>query len=342
MQKPFTQSDRKKIKQNLRFMSIFILVFIAIFAFIFSFVLNNFSTTSDGFDYTTSIIFGLFGLFFLGVIGYMVWLFTYDLKNGVKNCFEGIIEDKRLNIEHSTSGHSGSRSGSGSKTSTKRYYHIVVDGTQHKIEREMYMQVNVGDHIYFEVTPKSNIVLSYNILKKTISDSAKLIERYQQGKYPDSKIRQTALTREDKKYLKVLYIIALKTRLRKIAFISLPILGLVISGLGSLLVFLFPLPIIFLYHLYKLVRLYLSHKKSVNERRKNLVETHVADKFFTSVTHNGSMRQNYTLKTTYKTILVPELIYENVTVGDEIILHETLHMPVIISISIDDKHYEMV
>jgi len=341
MQKPFSQSDRKKIKQNLSFMSIFILVFIAIFAFIFSFVLNNFSTTSDGFDYTSSIIFGLFGLFFLGVIGYMIWIFVYDLKNGIKNCFEGIVEDKRLNIEHRTSSSSGTGN-SGRKMSTKRYYHIIIDGIKHKVEREMYMNVTVGDHVYFEVTPKSNILLSYKVLEKTIPATAKQITHYNRKNYPDSKIRQTALTREDKGYLKTLYIIALKSRLRKIAFISFPILALVFSGLGALLVFLFPLPIIFLYHLYKLVRLYFSHKKSTNERRKNLIETYVTDKFFTTVSHNGNVRQNYTLKTTYKTIEVPEIVYENINTGDEIILHETLHIPLTIGISVADKHYEMV
>jgi hypothetical protein len=204
------------------------------------------------------------------------------------------------------------------------------------------MNVNVGDDIYFEIAPKSNVVLSYEVLKKTIPASERQITRYTQGNYPDSKVRQTALTREDKSYLKVLFTIALKTRLRKIAFVGLPIIGLLIYGLGSLLVFLFPLPIIFLYHLYKLIRLYFNHKKSVAERKKNLVETQVADKSFTTVSHNGSIRQNYTLKTTYKTIKVPEIVYENINVGDEIILHETLHLAIIIGISINDVYYKMV
>lgn len=339
MQKPFTQSDRNKLKRKLGMMSIFIAVFITIFTFIYSFVLKDFSTTSDGFDYLPAIVFGLFGLFFIGVIGYMVWIFVYDLKNGVKNCFEGIVEDKRLNIEHNTSMRSGAGK-TGRKTTTKRYFHIIVDGTKHKVERDLYMNVNVGDDIYFEIAPKSNVLLSYEVLKKTIPE--RQITRYKQGNYPDSKIRQTALTREDKNHLNVLYSIALKTRLRKLAFVGLPIFGLLIYGLGSLLVFLFPLPIIFIYHLYKLLKLYFNHRKSVAERKKNLVEAQVADKFFTTVSHNGSMRQNYTLKTTYKTIKVPEIVYENVTVGDEIILHETLHLPIIIGIAIADEYYEMV
>lgn len=337
MQKPLTKSDRNLLRKKVGFMGILVIAVITIFSFIYFFVLENFSKNDD-FGFIPFVIFGIFGLFFAGIIGYMVWIFVHDLKNDVKNCFEGIIEDKRLNIEHTSSMRSGAGK-TGRKTSTKRSYYIIVDETKHEIELGMYANVNVGDHVYFEVAPKSNVILSYKILEKVVQQSTRQITRYREGKYPDSKIRQTALTPQDKDILKGLQKLQLKSRLRTVVFLGLPIFGLLFSGLGSLLVFIFPLPLFFTFQLYKLLKFYLKYKKSENIRRKSLIETQVVDKSFTTISNNGKKRQKYTLKTTYKSIQVPEMIYEKVEAGNEIILHEIQDIAHVLGISIDEEYF---
>jgi len=341
IQKQFTKNDRTKLLKKLAFMSVFILVVIGIFTFIYTKVLRDFNSNDDGFGYIPLVIFGIFGLFFAGIIGYMSWVFISDLKNGVKNCFEGIIEDKRLNVKHTSSMRSEAGK-SGRKTSTKRSYYIIIDETKHEIEYGMYINVNAGDHVYFEVAPKSNVILSYEVLEKVVQQSTRQITRYRAGNYPDSKIRQTALTPQDKDILKGIQKLQMKSRLRTVLFLGLPIFGLLFSGLGSLLVFIFPLPIVFIFQLYKLVKLYLKHKKSETIRRKNLVTTQVVDKSFTTVSHNGNTRQKYTLKTTYKPILVSEIIYEKIESVDEITLHETQDRTHIFGISIAEEYFSII
>ena len=340
MQKPFTKSDRNLLRKKVGFMGIFVIASIAIFTFIYSFVLENFSE-NDGFGYIPFVMFGIFGLFFAGIIGYMVWIFVYDLKNGVKNCFEGIIDDKRLNVKHTSSMRSGVGK-AGRKTSTKRSYYIIIAETKHEIDHGMYTNVNAGDHVYFEVAPKSNVILSYKVLEKVVQQSTRQITRYREGKYPDSKIRQTALTAKDKDILKGLQKLQLKSRLRTVALLGLPIFGLLFSGLGSLLIFIFPLPLFFIFQLYKLLKFYLKHKKSENIRRKNLIETQVTDKSFTTISHNGNTRQKYMLKTTYTPIVVPEIIYEKVEAGDEIILHEIEDIAHILGISVEEEFFVII
>jgi hypothetical protein len=341
MQKPFTQKDRNKLRKKISMMALLTIAIITIFVFIYSYGLKNFLTKSDGFDYIAVVMFGIFGLFFAGIIGYMAWIFIYDLKNGVKNCFEGIIEDKRLNIKHSSSMRSGAGK-SGRKTTTKRSHYIVVNGTEHEIEHQMYVNVSAGDHIYFEVAPKSNVILSYEVLTKTVQQSTRQITRYREGNYPDSKIRETALTPQDKNILKSVQKVQMKSRLRSVLLFGLPIVGLLISGLGSLLIFIFPLPIFFIVQLYKLIKLYLKNKKSATIRRKNLIRTQVTDKSFTTISHNGNTRQKYTLKTTYKSIEVPQIIYEKTEAGNEITIHEAQDIAHIIGISIDEEYFAMV
>ncbi|QHI37924.1 hypothetical protein IMCC3317_33070 [Kordia antarctica] len=321
-------------------MSIFIFVIIGIFTFIYTMILRDFTTNDDGFSYIPIVMFGIFGLIFAGIIGYMVWVFVYDLKNGIKNCFEGIIEDKRLHIKHSTSTSTGSR-GSGRKTTTKRYYHMIVDGTQHTIEYDMYANVSVGDHVYFEVAPKSNVILHYETSRQAASEIPRNIPRYSRESYPDSKIREAAFTREDKNNLKEFYKSKVTSRVRTIAFLSVPIIILAIYGLASLLVFIFPLPLILLYQLYKLLKMHLNYKKTIDTGRKKLTSTYVTDKSFTTVSNNGRTSEKCTLITTYKSIITPEMVYQNIEVGDEIIIHEAFQMSHIMGISVDEAYYSI-
>ncbi|WP_298417144.1 hypothetical protein [uncultured Kordia sp.] len=339
MQKKLTQKDINKLRKKLSFVALFSIVVIAIFSAIYFFALKDFSSKSDGFDYIPLVIFGVFGLIFAGIIGYLAWSIVQDIKTGVKNCFEGIVEDKKLNIRHNSSSHAGARGSKSRSSSTKRDYFIVVDGKEHKVEYEMYNYVSVGDLIYFEVTPKSEVILHYEILEEVVTES-KHAKRYSRNNYPNSKIRKAPLTREDKDSLEGFYKQKTRYRFKIIAFIALPIIGLFLNGLGTLLVFLFPLPLLLIYQLYKLLTFHLKYKKAVAEGRKKLVTTQVTDKLLTTISKNNhAKRSKRTLKTTYGLVKVPEMVYTKVNSGDEIIIHEALHLSSIIGISVDETYY---
>ncbi|WP_046757704.1 hypothetical protein [Kordia jejudonensis] len=338
MQKSLTQQDKSKLRKKLGFIGIFTIGAVVIFGFIFSFVLKDVTLGSDGFSYIPFVMFGLFGLFFAGIIIYLARTVILDIRLGMKDCYEGIVDDKRLDIRQSSSTSTGARGSSSRSSTTKRNYFITVDGTEHSVEFSMYNAVSVGDSIYFEVAPKSKTVLHHKILEEAVEES-KQIQTYAKGSYPTSKIRKAPLTRRDEDSLRSFYNQKIRKRLIIIAFLALPIGGLIFNGLGGLLVFLFPLPIIFIYQLYKLLRFHLNYKKAINSGKKNLVTTQVADKLFTTISRNGSKQQNRTLKTTYGHVRVSEMMYEKVNSGDEIIIHEALHLKSILGISVDDVYY---
>ncbi|EDP98506.1 hypothetical protein U8527_21095 [Kordia algicida OT-1] len=342
MQKPLTPKDKKILRKKLIFVAFFAAIAIAIFYMIYSSVLKDFSK-SDGFGYIPLIIFGVFGLFFAGVIVFIAWSNIQDIKIGVKNCFEGVVEDKRLNISQSTShGRStaGGRRTGGSRTSTKRDYYITVAGTEHNVEYPMYSKVSVGDEIYFEIAPKSNALLHYEILEEAV-DEQKHVQRYSRKTYPDSKIRKAPLTARDKDFVKRFYNKKLRSRLIGIAFFAFPVVGLLVSNLGGLLVFLFPLPLILIYRLYKLIRFYMNYQKFVSEGRKKLITTQITDKLFTTMSRNGAKSQKRAIKTTYGSLSVSEDIYQKLHTGDEIILHEAPYLSHVIGFSLDEVYYPL-
>ncbi|AXG70769.1 hypothetical protein KORDIASMS9_03015 [Kordia sp. SMS9] len=343
MQKQLTQTDRKKLKGKLWFTSSFILIVIAFFYGMYHFIVRDALQKTDGFGTVPLVIFGIFGLIFLGIVGYMMSIFIKDLKADVKNCYEGVIEDKKLHIKKTTSNtsSSGSRGRRSNRTSTKRYFYMTVNGEEHKIEYPVYASIKVGDTIYFEVAPNSKTILSYKILESEAVKVVRNTPKLHRNEYPNSRIRQAPLTREDQENMYGFYTVALRKRLTIIAFMAFPILGLMYVDLLGLIVFLFPIPIILIYQLYKVSTLYVNYKKTINNGRKDVIETHITDKLFTTISNNGRKSSTYKLVTTYKTIAVPETIYGNFNTGDEIVVHKASHLPAVMGISILDTYYPL-
>ncbi|PTX62276.1 hypothetical protein C8N46_103376 [Kordia periserrulae] len=341
MQKQLTQKDRKKLKGKLWLGALFALIVLAFFYGMYLFILRDAFIKTDNFGAVPLVIFGIFALFFFGVIGYMISLFLKDLNSGVKNCIEGVVEDKQLSINKSTS-HStgtGARSGRSSKTSTQRYYYMTVNGEQHKIEYAMYSKIRVGDTVYFEITPSSKTILSFDIRESAADAAVDPQKIFHKSSYPTSRIRQAPLTQEDREIIHEYYSKQLKRRLTYIALFGLPVVGLLINSLEGILLLIFPIPLILLYQIYKTIRLYFNYEKSTKNGRKELVTTHVIDKLFTTITHNGRQRVKYTLKTTYRNVLIPEEYYQEFNAGDEIIAHKAMNLPVVLGIAKDDYYY---
>ena len=207
---------------------------------------------------------------------------------------------------------------------------------------DIYNSIKVGEHIYFEVAPKSSAILHYKTTKQEDSEVPRNVATYTRENYPSSKTKQAAFTREDRNILKEFYTKKVKSRLRIIALLSIPIIGLAYKGWASLLIFIFPVPLILIYQLYQFVKLHLNYKKSIAKGRKELTTTLVIDKLFTTISHNGSIRQKYTLKTTYKNVEVPEIIYQNIYAEEEITLHEAKDLKYLLGISVDETYFPVL
>jgi len=336
MQKTLTRNDRKKIQQKIWQTGGFILFAIAIFAAIYFFVLGDSFQKVDRFSPIFTVILSLFAVFFVGIVVYMITVFVKDLKAGVENCFEGTVEDKRLNIKKTTKHRAGNRRGS--KSSTQRYYYMTINGKEHKIAYKMYADIKVGDTVYFEIAPNSKIVLSYKILESEAAKTLQTSPLLHKQKYPTYKTRQAPLTQKDKETIHTLYYQKLRKHLTYIAIVGLPIFGLIYNHLYIFVLFLFPLSIILLYQLYKAIRLYVNYKRSINSGRKNLTSTHIVDKLFTTINRNGRNSENYKIKTTYKTFIVPESIYTKLHTGGEVVVHEATHLATAIGVTVDDRY----
>lgn len=343
-QKPLSQRDKKKIKQQLVLTSIIAFFAICLFGAIFYFISSTLKS-NDGFGAIPFIMFGIIGLVFAFIIGYMFMSTIKDARSGVKNVIEGIIEDKRLDIKKSSSNRvhgTGARGARSSGSSTKRYYYITVHGTQHKIDYKMFNEVSVGDYVYFEMTPKSGILLDYKLLEKGEKTQQKSLHKgFTHANYPASKIKEAPMQKREVDNLHQYYTQKRNYRLRIMGFLSIPIIGLWYYGFPFLLLFIFPVPIILLYQLYKLIRLYLNYKKSIDSNRKKMITTFITDKTYVTIKNNNRLTIKYKLKTTYKTIDVKEELYDFMNIDEEIILHQPLYLNTYtFGITYEEVYYE--
>jgi hypothetical protein len=132
----------------------------------------------------------------------------------------------------------------------------------------------------------------------------------------------------------------MRSRLFVAGLLGILIFGLIYNGLLIFVLFLFPIPIIVFVQLYKSVILYFNFKKSIGDGRKQLINTEVTDKLFTTISNSKGKHEKNTVTTSYKVILVPENVYQNIKVGDEIIIHEASHVSILIGITLEDVYYE--
>lgn len=133
---PLEPEDHKKLRKQLIPVIVFSFIIAGIFFLISTFV---FKDMGDGFfteGITLYMMIG-FGMFFMGVIGYMIWSFVYDIRHGIKHCIKGTVTDKQLNIQ--SKGHTGT--GNSRSKNTTRYYYIFIDEVKYKIDNAGYNQV---------------------------------------------------------------------------------------------------------------------------------------------------------------------------------------------------------
>lgn len=108
------------------------------------------------------IVFVGFGLIFLGILGYMVWASVADIKRGFKYRVKGMVTNKRMKINTSTS-HS-SVGGRPRGSSTTRHYYLYINDEEFAVSHKYYNQVPIGFQVVLDRAPRSKVVLSLEVL----------------------------------------------------------------------------------------------------------------------------------------------------------------------------------
>lgn len=308
---PLTSEDTRKLQKRMAPIFIFPLFLAGMMYFVFNSVLGNGSFESD------SIFifgFGAFGLIFLGIIGYMLWSFVADIRGGVKERLQGLVTDKRLDIQ--TSGGHGTGSNR-SKTRTTRHHYIYLEGEELKMDYRDYNRVRVGERIVMERAPKTGTVFMLEVLQSATADEY-TEEVKGNDEFLDTDMIEERFSPED---LAVLQRIFARERKRKFIFM-LPLLLIaswfVYVGYWGLLVFLFPIPLILLFQFIGLCRLYLRYSKDKAHGHKRGFTTLLEDK----ITVTGNRHQGkHAIRTTRGRFTVSTQIYDALSAGDRLVIY---------------------
>lgn len=308
---PLSPADTKKLQKRMAPIFIFPLFLAGMMYFIFGSVLGNRSFEGD------SIFifgFGAFGLIFLGIIGYMLWAYVSDIRGGVKERLQGLVTDKRLDIQTS-GGHGSGRSRK--KTRTTRHHYIYLEGEELKMDYRDYNRVKVGERIVIERASKTGTVFTLEVLQSATADEHTEGVKGNDA-FLDTDMLEERFSPEDLAALKRIFV---RERKRKFIFM-LPLLFIaswfIFVGYWGLLVFLFPIPLILLTQFIGLCRLYLRYSKDKAHGHKKGVTTLLEDK----ITVTGNRRQGkHTIRTTRGRFTVPTQVYDSLSAGDRLVIY---------------------
>lgn len=323
MSKPIVKKlsikDVDKIKKKQSQFFLFLVFFLTFFSGLTFFVLKDL----DFSNITSFITIGFLSFFLLILVGIFVYIHKKvynDLQSKEKYCFEGVIEKKTIN-SHATT-----------KKRTRSTYFLIINNVKHKVNIAQYSICKVGDTVYFEITPSAKIILTFEVLKKN-----KLTANPRIGSFREKpKRHESRLTVRDKQVITHIF----KQKLKIKCLFSIPpmllIIGLIYSKMGYALVVLFPIPLILIYQLIKIVQLYFNYQKALQGNRKNIATNTVIDKFIKT---GNKIATKQRLVTNFGSLQVPNTLFNKVKVGDEIQIHTPHHFEYKIVITHEGNDY---
>jgi hypothetical protein len=325
---PLNEQDIKKLRKYLLPTILFPVVVIGMFYAFFSVFFKDSSFFQDKIG--VYMLMG-FSLFFFGIIAWMIWSYAMDLRSGFKYRIEGIITDKELRVHTSTSHNSGGKSGNSStRSSTTRHYYVAINGVQYSIEQEHYGKLKVGATIAMEKAPKSNVTLFLEVGNLEELSSEKSMDATEEKRtFLNSKSQKVSFNQDDFKALKRAFWAQAKFRLIWFLPPMLIALSLVVNGMQAFLVFLFPLVLIPGYQLWKFSREFRQYNSNKQYAYKAGIPAIVQDK--SKYAYNGKGSNN--VSTSQGTIKVHHKLYQQLSVGDNIILHKPAKGKQILSIT---------
>ncbi|WP_421976386.1 hypothetical protein [Roseivirga seohaensis] len=305
--------ELKKAKTNLIGILIFMLIF---FAFIKFFFWDNLLSNID--EMIPIIIFGVFFLLFLAVLGYIMRGFILDFFKRKKQILTGIITDKHIDITTSHSSRGGVRGSSGSKTTTRRTYYLYFDNKKLPVDAIIYGRMSVGMEVeihyskYSQTVFHSRVIAEAEISEDKIKAIVPDVDK-QQNFIP--KERELQMTKADFELLKKARNRAIKNRIWVVVVLGWVVIGSLFSGLWLIPIMLFPFTIWWFLAFRKIVKYILAYKKEVNTGMKVVYSELVLDKF----RQTGNTR-GFFIRTNNQLISVNESNYEQLKMGDLIMV----------------------
>lgn len=335
--KALTSRDRKKLQSQIWLT----LVFLGVAAAIFWFIFNTILSSAEGIKMEFYFVFGLIASVFIGIVLYMFWSTYIDLKRGEKYCYTGIVTNKRVDTQVSkTTRHNYKGGQTSSRTSTRKYYYLTLNDYEHSVSYNEYSQVNTGDEVALEVSPKKREVLQFEVLTKSQQVQQEVDEVNDYKSAFIKSFKKQAARSQDVEMVKKLFQKKLKNRLWFLAFPAFLILLLWQTPTGIFLLFMLPLFIFILVQAIKLLKLLNKNAKFKSYKTKQVVTTQVLDKF--TATSNRSATKNQ-LMTDMGSLEVSLEIYNLIKTKQVIEVHvaDYLNIPFGISIHKSERFYSL-
>ena len=317
-QLPLAPEDIKRLRKHLIPMMIFPIMVVVMFGLFASFVFEDIFETF-GNDSSGKIMLAVFGLFFFGIIGYMIWSASVDLKRGFKYRITGKVTDKRLNVTTSTTtGSGGSRGASGTSTKTTRNYFLYIDGEEYSVEYKEYTRTKVGSHVVLDQAPKSKLTLKLTEEQPADFDQKVAEEKKTENrKFLESTVQEVRLSDRDLEAIKGIYTAEKNRRFMFMGPVLIFDLMLIANGLWTFVLVIFPLLLVPLYQFYKVLRSYMRYNNAKLYGYKIGYTALVEDKLTFTSNRSGNVNR---VVTTRGTINVNTLLYDKLSVGDKVIL----------------------
>ncbi|MEL7147868.1 MAG: hypothetical protein AAFO69_15955 [Bacteroidota bacterium] len=325
---PLEPEDLKKLRKQLIPVLIFPFLAGGVFFLIFTFVFKN---KTDGLAADGIVLWVMiaFALFFAGILGYMIWSFVYDIRQGIKHRITGVVTDKQMDVQ--TSQKSTGRHGS--STRTTRSYYVFIDQIRYKMDYSAYGKVKVGDHIELEKAPKSGVTLKLEVLTPAETQETRNEEAVGRS-FLNTKLEPVPLTEADIKHLKKQYFQFVQKRVLWNLPLIMIVGSLVASGLQGLLLFLFPIPIILGYAFFRIIRATSRYFRNKSEGHKFGVTAMVEDKI--TVTGNRTSTQ-YKIKSTAGTFPTNQSLYEKLSKNDKLVVFKPMFGITMLSVTTMDQ-----
>ncbi|WP_323756352.1 hypothetical protein [Roseivirga sp.] len=317
-QLPLAPEDIKRLRKHLIPMMIFPFMVVAMFGLFVSFIFEDFVDSFAG-DTFGKIMIVVFGALFFGVIGYMLWSATVDLKRGFKYRITGKVTDKRLNVHTSTTtGSGGSRGSTGTSTKTTKSYFLYIDGEECSVEYKDYSRTKVDSYVVLDRAPRSKLTLKLTEVEPADFDRKAAEEQETENKkFLESRIQEVRLSDRDLEAIKSIYTAEKNKRFQFMAPVLIFDLLLIANGIWTFVVVIFPLLLVPLYQFYKIIRSYMRYNNGKLYGYKIGHTALVEDKLTFTSNRSGNVNR---LVTTKGTINVNTILYDKLSVDDKIIL----------------------
>ncbi|MFT7030814.1 MAG: protein-S-isoprenylcysteine O-methyltransferase Ste14 [Marinoscillum sp.] len=314
---PLTKEDIKTLRKNIIGGAVFGVFAIIVFGAMFSMIV------SIG-DSVTFYIFGGFGLFFFGIIAYIIGGPLLDIKSGQKTIITGKITNKERFQNAS----------SGKKSKSQPKYYFYFGEQKYVVSDEHFHLANVGDEIALHYGRRSHTSLAVERLstggttseanhqEPTPTSPRDFMEKLQKERASVKK-NEFPLDADDLKRLRATRNKKVGSNIFLLFFFSLFALAF---SLGLFLfhwLFIIPEVIFFIiigYALKWITQCFRKYQKDRDSGMKTAALSRVKDKLM----HGGS-RKGFSITTTYGSFPISKEEYDKINTGDQVFTFHGKH-----------------